>query len=125
VDETVEELWEGGLEAVGADEAGRLPEELGGEDELGAVVARGARADRRGGGARRAAQEPDGGLAVQAGDGDNFIEELGLLGATPRPQIARAFDTGVLPEAGSRHGASSRWRRCRGPHGAPSGVIGG
>ncbi len=91
------------MEPVGADPAAGLPQDLSGGGDLGAVAGRppGARGPCRR--SRLAAQQPDGGLAMNASDGDDLVQELPLLGAR-RLQVTLPLDDGVLPKAGSCHG---------------------
>ena len=88
---------------MGADAATGLPQDCRGGGDIGPVVPGPASVRAGGEGARRAAQQPDRRLAVDAGDGDDLVQELPLLGAG-RAQVALALNSRVLPKAGSCHG---------------------
>jgi hypothetical protein len=49
------------------------------------------------------AEQPDGGLTLDAGDGDDLVQELALLGALGLP-VPLSRDGGILPQA-----RASRW----------------
>ena len=64
---------------------------------------RGRPPGRGSGAAGRAAEQPDGRLAVNAGDRNDLVQEPAFLRARCL-QVARSLDQGVLPKAGSCHG---------------------
>jgi len=75
---------------MGPDAATGLPQDGRGGGDGGPVVPGPASGRARGEGARPAAQQPDRRLAVDAGDGDDLVQELPLLGAG-RAQVALAL----------------------------------
>ena len=105
--EALQEFRHEGVEAMGADAPGRLPQDLGRAAHLRPIARRpaGARGTpRRPGGAP---QESDGGLAMNLGDGHDLVQQPALLrsteGAIPLPLPGR-----VLPKTRSRHGVLLR-----------------
>jgi hypothetical protein len=105
--EPVEELGHEGLEAMGADVSGRLPQDLHRRGHGGAVEAwaAGARAGR--GRPRRPPEQPDRRLAVETGDGDDLVQKRALLGARGAP-VPLSLQRRVFPQARSRHGLLPR-----------------
>ena len=85
-----------------ADPPTGLPEDLGGGGHLGTVRARAAAGPGGRPGPRRPAEQPDGGFAVEAGHGHDFVQQpvfLGSRGAlVPLPLLDR-----VLSQARSGH----------------------
>ena len=79
--EPVEELGHEGLQALGADVAGRLPQDFEGVRNGPAVPARAAGARPGSGSARRAPQQADRRLTVQAGDGHDLVQQGAFGGA--------------------------------------------
>ncbi len=69
--EAVEEVGHEGVEAMGADPPARLPQHFGDAGDRGAVLARAAA--RPGRGPRRAAERPDGRLAMDADYDHDFV----------------------------------------------------
>jgi hypothetical protein len=99
----VEEFGHEGVEPMGADPPARLPQDLGGAGDGRAVLPRAAARPGCRPGPRRAAQQPDGRLAVEAGHGHHFVQEPMLLGARG-VLIPLALFGRVLSPARSRHG---------------------
>ena len=81
-DEPVEQLGDERVEAVGADAAAGLPQDLGHRGHVGPVLPGPASPGRDRGGPGRAAQQPDGGLAMDARHGDDLVQELAFSEAT-------------------------------------------
>ena len=69
------------MKAVSADPAAGLPQHLGDGGHLGAVRAGAAAGPGGRPGPRRAAKQPDGRLAMDAGHGHDFVQQPVLLGA--------------------------------------------
>jgi hypothetical protein len=107
-EETVQQFRHEGMEPMGADPAAGQPQDRGRGGDVRAVRARAPARPRRRPGPRRAAEEADDGLAVDAGDGHDLIQELAFLGPGRVP-IALPLDGGILPKAGSRHGSLLGW----------------
>jgi len=103
LNQALEQLGHEGVQPMGPDPAARLPQDLGGHRDRGAVLARPAARAGRAPRARGATQQSDGGLAVDARDRHDLVQERSLLG--PRAlQVALPLDRGVFPKAGSCHG---------------------
>ena len=103
LDEALEQLGHEGVQPMGADPPARLPQDRGGRRDRRAVLARPAPRPRHRPRARGPAQQPDGRLAVHAGDRHDLVQELPLLGSRGLP-VALPLDRGVFPKAGSCHG---------------------
>ena len=103
LNQAVEQLGHEGVQPMGPDPAARLPQDLGGRRDRRAILARPAARAGRAARARGAAQQSDGGLAVDARDRHDLVQELSLLG-TRALQVALPLDRGVFPKAGSCHG---------------------
>ena len=93
---------------MGADAAAGVPEDLDGGGDFRPVPPRPARAGRRGRHPRRAPQQPNGRLSVHARDGDDLVQEPTLL-AVRGVLVPLPLNGGVLPQAGSGHGALLGW----------------
>lgn len=91
-----------------ADTAAGLPQHGGGAGDIGPVQPRaaGARGPTRRPG--DPAQQPDGGLAVNPGDGHHFVQQLALVRAGGC-QVPLALALGILAQAGSGHGLLQEW----------------
>jgi hypothetical protein len=96
------------MEPMRADPATGLPQDLGHGGDLQAV--RAGPATRAGcrPGPPRPTEQPDGGFAMDACDGHDFIQELVFFGPGGLP-IPLPLDRGVLAKAGSRHGSLLGW----------------
>ncbi len=105
--EPVEQLRHEGLEALGPDVPGGLPQHLDGRGDGGTVDARPAGARSGGRGPRRPTEQPDGGLAMEASHGDDLVEQRAFL-RSGGGQVPFSLQRGVLPQARSRHGLLPR-----------------
>ena len=103
-DEPLQEFGHERMQPVGPDPAAGLPQDLGRRGDVGAIASRAASARGRRCWPRRAAEQPDGGLAMHAGHGDELVQELVLLGSRG-VLVSLPLHGGVLPQARSRHGA--------------------
>jgi hypothetical protein len=99
----VQQLGDERLQAMGADPAARLPQHLRGAGHLAPVGPRPAAGPWARPGPRRPPEQANGGLAVQAGHGDDLVQEPLLVGPR-RLKVALALYCRVLPKAGSCHG---------------------
>ena len=81
-EQAVQELRHEGLEPVGANPATGLPQDLGRGGDLWAVQARAPAGPRQRPGPRRATEQPNGRLPVDAGHGHDFVQQPVLLGAS-------------------------------------------
>ena len=105
--EPIEELGHEGMEPLRPDAPGGLPEDLerlGHRRSVDRWPPRARARRRRPRGAGEAAGRR---LAVQAGDGDDLVQEGAFL-CTRRRQIALPLHRRVLPQAWSRHGLLPR-----------------
>ena len=101
----VEQLRHEGLQAVGADVAGGLPQDRRGAADLGAIAAGAAAA--RGAGpaeARRAPQQADDRFAMQLRDRHDLIEQRVLVRPAGELSIALALADRIFAKAEGRHG---------------------
>jgi len=105
--QTVQELGHEGMQPMGANVAGGLPhhDDRGGERRAVERRAPGVRRPRWG--AEASPEQPDDALAMQACDRDDLVQQRALLGAAG-PLVPLLLPAGVLPKAGSRHGALLR-----------------
>src|SRR5712692_9762961 len=105
--EPVEELGDEGMETMRADVSGGLPQDLHGPGHRRPVAARaaGARTGRRR--PRRPPKQADRRLAMEAGDGDDLVQQCPFLGARGAP-VPLSLQRRVLPQARSRHGLLPR-----------------
>lgn len=90
-----------------ADESGGLPQDLNSRSHSGAVEARAASARAGRGRPRRPPEQSDRRLAVQAGDGDDLVQQCPFLGSRGG-QVPLSLHRRVLPQARSCHGLLPR-----------------
>jgi len=103
-DEPLEEFGHERMQPVGPDPAAGLPQHRGRRGDVGAVAPRAASVRGRRREPRRAAEQPDGGLAMHARHSHELVQELVFLGSRG-VLVALPLPGGVLPQARSRHGA--------------------
>ena len=102
--QTVEQLRHEGLQAVGADVAGRLPQHRCGAADLGAVPTGAAAARIASRAARRAPQQADDRFAMQLRDRHDLIEQRVLVRPARELSIALALADGIFAKAEGLHG---------------------
>jgi len=107
LNEPIEQLRHERVQAMRADATTGLPQHLRSGGHVRPIAARPAGARGRTRPARRAAEQPDGRLAMHAGDGDGLVQQSVLLGAGG-VLVPLSLHGRVLPQAGSRHGALPR-----------------
>lgn len=91
------------METMRADISGGLPQGFDGRRHCRAIDPWPPGARARGRRPGRPSQQPNGRLAVEAGNGDDLIQERALLGAGGH-QVPLPLHGRILPQARSRHG---------------------
>ena len=102
--EAIEQLGDEGLQAMGPDASGRLPQHLGRGGHVRAIVARTPGVPGPARGRRPAPQQADRRLAMDPRDGDDLVQDRALLGAGGGLRIPFTLSDGVLAKTGSGHG---------------------